>query len=73
MWSVSTTLSKVRSLNSFENVCIELAQSHFAGVEYFRFPEVFDSITLADVEACIRSWVTPGRCGLAVVRRGEAS
>ena len=65
--------AKVRSLNSFENVCIELAQSHFAGVEYFRFPEVFDSITLADVEACIRSWVTPGRCGLAMVRPGEAS
>ena len=65
--------AKVRSLNSFENVCIELAQFHFAGVEYFRFPEVFDSITLADVEACIRSWVTPGRCGLAVVRPGEAS
>ncbi len=65
--------AKVRSLNSFENVCIELAQFHFAGVEYFRFPEVFDSITLADVEACIRSWVAPGRCGLAVVRPGEAS
>ena len=64
--------AKVRSLNSFENVCISLAQSHFAGVEYFRFPEVFDAITLADVQACIRSWVTPRRCGLAVVRPGEA-
>lgn len=64
--------AKVRSLNSFENVCIELAQAHFAGVEYFRFPEMFDSISLSDVEACIRSWVTPQRCGLAVVRPGEA-
>ena len=64
--------AKVRSLNSFENVCIELAQAHFAGAEYFRFPEVFDSISLSDVEACIRSWVIPQRCGLAVVRPGEA-
>ena len=64
--------AKVRSLNSFENVCIELAQSHFADVEYFRFPELFDSISLSDVEACIRAWVTPQRCGLAVVRPGEA-
>ena len=63
--------AKVRSLNSFENVCIELAQAHFSGVEYFRFPELFDSISLSDVEACIRSWVTPQRCGLAVVRPGE--
>ncbi|MFR4560595.1 MAG: hypothetical protein ACLT5P_04820 [Flavonifractor plautii] len=58
-------------LNSFENVCIELAQAHFAGVEYLTFPEVFDGISKADVEDCIRRWVTPERCGLAVVRPGE--
>ena len=28
--------------------------------------------TQADVEDCIRRWVTPERCGLAVVRPGEA-
>ena len=64
--------AKVRGLNSFENVCIELAQSHFAGVEYFRFPDIFDAISQSDVETCIRSWVNPERCGLAVVRPGEA-
>ena len=63
--------AKVRGLNSFENVCIELAQAHFAGVEYLTFPEVFDGISKADVEDCIRGWVTPERCGLAVVRPGE--
>ncbi|WP_297209511.1 EF-P 5-aminopentanol modification-associated protein YfmH [uncultured Flavonifractor sp.] len=63
--------AKVRGLNSFEHVCIELAQAHFAGVEYFTFPETFDAITPSDVEECIRSWVTPRRCGLAVVRPGE--
>ena len=35
------------------------------------FPEVFDGISKADVEDCIRRWVTPERCGLAVVRPGE--
>ncbi|WP_297241281.1 EF-P 5-aminopentanol modification-associated protein YfmH [uncultured Flavonifractor sp.] len=64
--------AKVRGLNSFENACIQLAQNHFAGVEYFRFPEIFDAISQADVEDCIRRWVTPERCGLAVVRPGEA-
>ena len=63
--------AKVRGLNSFENVRIELAQAHFAGVEYLTFPEVFDGISKADVEDCIRRWVTPERCGLAVVRPGE--
>ncbi len=63
---------RVRGLNSFENICVGLAQSHFAGVEHFRFPEVFSSIEKADVEACIRRWVTPERTGLSVVEpKGE--
>ena len=65
--------AKVRGLNSFENVCIELAQAHFAGVEYLTFPEVFDGISKADVEDCIRRWVTGERCGLAVIRPGETA
>ena len=63
--------AKVRGLNSFEYTCISMAQSHFTGVDYFKFPEIFDSIDQACVEDCIRSWVTAERCGLAVVRPGE--
>ena len=63
--------AKVRGLNSLEFTCIELAQDHFAGADFFSFPEVFDAITQADVEACLRSWITPERCGLAVVKPGE--
>ena len=63
--------ARVRGLNSFENVCIELAQAHFAEVDYLRFPEVFDSIHKSDVEDCIRRWIVQERCGLAVVRPGE--
>ena len=65
--------AKVRGLNSFEYLCINMAQSHFAGAEFLRFPEVFDSITQARVEDLLRRWVTPERCGLAVVRPGEGS
>jgi predicted Zn-dependent peptidase len=65
--------SRVRSLNSFENICVELAQAHFAGEDYFSFPEVYDQIRKEDVEACIRAWVTPERSALSVVRpQGEA-
>lgn len=63
--------SRVRSLNSFENICIELAQGHFAGTEYFSFPEVYDQISREDVQACIRAWVTPERAALSVVKPGE--
>lgn len=61
----------VRSLNSFEHVCIEQAQSHFAGVDYLDFPAVFDSIGKVDVEEALRTWCVPARSTLAVVRPKE--
>ena len=65
--------SRVRSLNSFENICVELAQAHFAGEDYLSFPDVYDRIGKADVEACIRRWVTPERTALSVINpRGDA-
>ena len=65
--------SRVRSLNSFENICVELAQAHFAGSDYFSFPQVYDQLSKGDVEECIRRWVTQERTALSVVNpRGDA-
>ncbi len=61
----------VRGLNSFDHICIETAQAHFAGVEFLRFPEIFDTIEKKDIEDCIRSYVTPERTALAVVSPKE--
>ena len=63
--------ARVRGLNSFENICVGMAQAHFAGFEFLRFPEVFDSIGKKDVEDCIAAFVTPGRTALAVVSPKE--
>lgn len=63
--------ARVRALNSFENLCVGMAQAHFAGYEFLRFPEIFDSIEKKDVEDCIRSFITPERTTLAVVRPRE--
>ena len=63
--------AKVRSLNSFENICVGMAQAYFAGYDMLRFPEIFERISQADVEACIRTCFTPERAALAVVRPGE--
>ncbi|MEG2420200.1 MAG: insulinase family protein, partial [Oscillospiraceae bacterium] len=59
--------SRTRGLNSFENICVELAQAHFAGAEYLRFPEIFEHITKTDIEDCVRRWMTPARVALSVV------
>ena len=61
----------VRSLNSFENLCINQAQGFFAGADYLRFPELFAEIQISDVEALIARWVTPERTALSVVRPRE--
>ena len=63
--------AKVRSLNSFENICVGMVQAYFAGYDMLRFPEVFEGISQADVEACIRTCFTPERAALAVVQPGE--
>ena len=60
--------NQVSALNSFEHICVEQAQGHFAGVEYLRFPEVFDTIEKSDAEDCIRRWFTADRVALSVVR-----
>lgn len=63
--------SRVRSLNSFENICIELAQAQFAGTEYFSFPDVYDGISKKDTEEAIRRWMTRERTALSVVKSKE--
>jgi predicted Zn-dependent peptidase len=59
--------SQVRSLNSFEHLCVEQAQSHFAGLDYLRFPEVFETIGQSDAENCIRRWFAADQIGRAHV------
>ena len=58
---------KVRSLNSFENLCIGQAQSFFAGTDYLNFAEMFSSITKEEAEDLIARWVTGERTALSVI------
>lgn len=62
---------RVRGLNSFENICIGLAQSHFAGTEFFDFPQVFASLEKSDAEAWLLRKMTPARTTLSVVKPKE--
>lgn len=62
----------VQKLNSFEDTCVEMAKGHFFGLDYLRFPEVFDSIEQTDVEAVIRTLMTPARAALSLIIPKEA-
>ena len=65
--------SFVRSLNSFENLCVEQAQGYFDGQDPWTFPEVYDSITREDAEAFVRTWFRPEQTTLVVVRPEEGA
>ena len=59
--------TKVRGLNSFENLCVGQAQAFFAGFDYLRFADVFASISMEEGVALITRWVNEGRAALSVV------
>ena len=59
--------SMIRSLNSFENIAVSMAEGHFHGFDYYRFPEVFESVSKEDVEAFLRENITPERAALSLI------
>ena len=59
--------ASLRSLNSFENIAVGLADGCFRGFDGFRFPEVYDSITKADVEAFLRENIVEERRALSIL------
>ena len=66
--------ASLRSLNSFENIAIGLTDGCFRGFDGFRFPEVYDSITKADVEAFLRENIVDERRSTSIlVPKSEVS
>lgn len=63
--------AKVRSLNSFENICVGQAQAFFDGYDFFSFPEVFAALDRIDAQNMIRDWVREERGCLSVILPGE--
>ena len=65
--------ASLRSLNSFENIAVGMADGYFRGFDPYRFPEVYDSITKADVEAFLRENIVDARRAMSIlVPKSEA-
>ena len=60
----------IRSLNSFENIAVSMAEGYFHGFDYYRFPEIFESVTKADVEAFLRENITEERAAFSLIEPG---
>lgn len=57
----------LRGLNSLEGIAIETAEACFHGYDSFRFPEIFDTITKADIEQFIGTYITPDRATISII------
>ena len=61
----------LRGLNSFESIAVSMAEGHFQGYEPYRFPEIYDSITVEDVLAFLRDNFTRQHMALSVIAPSE--
>ena len=57
----------IRSLNSFEDTAVSIADGHFRGFDYYSFPEVFDSITKQDIEEFLSRTIVPEHSAISVI------
>ena len=57
----------LRSLNSFENIAVGMADGYFRGFDFYRFPEVYESVSKADVEAFLRENVVDARRAMSML------
>ena len=63
--------SYVRGLGGLESVCRNLSAGHMYGYDYLRFPQVFETLSKADVESAVARFLTADCCALAVVSPRE--
>ena len=62
----------LKALNSFESIAVSMAEGCFQGYDPYRFPEVYDSITVEDVLDFLRRNMTRDHMALSVITPTEA-
>ena len=62
---------RLRDLDSFDSTCFRVCAYHFSGYDYFRFPEIYETITQADILSFIQRVITPDRCCAVIIHPKE--
>ena len=62
---------RIRELDSFDSTCFRMCAYHYSGYDYFRFPEIYENITVADVQEFLNRVVTRQRSSLSVIEPPE--
>lgn len=59
---------RIRHLDSFGELCFRICEHEMQGADYFRFPQVYDTITAEDVHAFLKETLRENACALSVIR-----
>ena len=58
---------RIRDLDSFDSTAFRICAYHFSGFDYFRFPEIYQTIEQEEILEFLDRVVTPERCSLSVI------
>lgn len=58
---------RIRDLDSFDATCFRLCAYRMSEFDYFRFPELYDSIEVKEVQEFLTQVVRPEGCSLSVI------
>lgn len=62
---------RIRELDGFDSTCFRMCAYHFSQFDYFRFPEIYESVTAQDLQAYLNRVVQEERCTLSVIWPNE--
>ncbi len=58
---------RIRDLDSFDSTAFRICAYRMDEYDYFRFPEIYETVTAEDVLAFIRQVVQPERCAVSII------
>ena len=63
---------RIRGLDSLDGTCFRVCAYHFAGFDYFRFPEVYREIEARDILEFLGRVVRRERCAISIINPLDA-
>lgn len=64
---------RLRGIDSFDGMCYRMAVSDFDGYDYFRFPELYDTITAEDVREMIKKSITAETAVMSLILPNQSN
>ena len=58
---------RIRDLDSFDSTCFRLCAYTMSEFDYFRFPELYDAITVQEVQSFLTRVIRPERCSISII------